>query len=148
MRVTIGQYEYKIDPKNRFVVPPRFREALIAEKGSDFILTLGTDGSIGLFLPSQWERYLQKLETQDIKNKADARHLRRIIYSSAVPSHLDEQGRILVPQNLKEHAGLRKDVVVVGVGDKAEIWDHARWNTYTRKKAGPSYERLTKNLDL
>lgn len=147
MSVTIGQYEHSLDPKNRLVVPRRFRDALTEEKGSDFILTLGQDGCIGLFLPSQWERYLDRLESTDIQDKAKARQLRRAVFSSAVPAHLDEQGRILIPQQLKTHARLKKDVLITGAGNKAEIWDRARWQAYS-KKAEPIFEELTQDLDL
>ncbi|MFA6028753.1 MAG: division/cell wall cluster transcriptional repressor MraZ [Elusimicrobiota bacterium] len=150
MTVTIGQYDYSLDPKNRVVVPPRYREALIAEKGSHFVLAIGQDECLWLFLPSQWEAFLDdaKTHTQDIKDKKKARAAKRFIFSSAVEAPVDEQGRVLVPQNLKDFAGLKKDVVVAGAGNKAEIWDRARWQEYSRKHAAPSFTELAKDLDL
>lgn len=150
MHVTIGQYEYTLDPKNRLVVPPRYREALAAEKGSHFILAIGIDRCLWLLLPSQWEAVLQdtKEASQSIKDKARARAFRRHLYGSAVETPLDEQGRILVPQGLKEYAGLRKDVSIIGAGNKAEVWDRSRWKSYSRSQAAPSFEKLARDLDL
>lgn len=150
MQVTIGQYEYTLDPKNRLVAPPRYRESLEAEKGRHFILSLGLDHCIWLFTPSQWERFLVSATdtTKSIKDKQKSRAAKRLIYSTAVEAELDEQGRILIPQNLKEHAGLGKDVMIAGAGDKAEIWDLARWKSYVKKEAAPSFAKLAKELDL
>ncbi len=149
MQVTIGRYDYSLDPKNRLVVPGRYREALLAEKGRHFIMAVGLDHCIWLFLPSQWEAFLEdsKTSTRDMKGEK-ARAVKRHIFSSAIEAELDEQGRILVPQHLKDHAGLKKDVVVSGAGNKAEIWDSKGWESYSRKQAGPSFERLAADLDL
>ncbi|MFA6092881.1 MAG: division/cell wall cluster transcriptional repressor MraZ [Elusimicrobiota bacterium] len=150
MTVTIGQYEYSLDPKNRLVVPPRYREALHAEKAPHFILAIGQDQCLWLFLPSQWEAFLEdaKSLSREVKDKAKARAARRHLFSSAVEAPLDDQGRVLVPQNLKDYAALAKDVVVVGAGNKAEIWSRGRWTEYSRKQAAPSFSELAKDLDL
>ena len=150
MPVTIGQYEYTLDPKNRVVAPPRYREFLNAEKSDHFILAMGLDRCIWLFLPSQWERFLENAteNTRTLREKQKARAIKRLLYSTAVEAPVDDQGRILVPQTLKDHAGLRKNVVIAGAGDKAELWDRERWNSYIRKEASPSYEKLAKELDL
>lgn len=149
MHVTIGRYDYSLDPKNRLVVPGRYREALLEEKGRHFIMAVGLDRCIWLFLPSQWEAFLEdsKTSTRDMKGEK-ARAVKRHIFSSAIEAELDEQGRLLVPQHLKEHAGLKKDVVVSGAGNKAEIWDSKSWEAYSRKQAGPSFESLAADLDL
>jgi len=150
MAVTIGHYEHKLDSKNRLAIPPKYREALIAEKGSHFTLALGIDDCITLFLPSQWENYLNSLnqEIRAYKNRSQARAIKRHIFQSAVEAPLDSQGRVLVPQNLKDHAKLTKDVVVTGVGDKAEIWDRKNWEKYHKTQAIPSFQKLAKDLDL
>jgi MraZ protein len=150
MPVTIGQYEYTLDPKNRLVVPPRYREALIAEKGSHFILATGFDRCIWLFLPSQWESILQDSKdiAKSIKDKQQVRAFMRHLYGNSVEATLDEQGRILVPQTHKAYAALKKEVMIVGVGNKAEIWDRSKWNAYIRKQGSPAFEKLAKDLDL
>lgn len=150
MPVTIGQYEYRIDPKNRLVVPPRYREALAAEKGSHFILAIGIDKCIWLFLPSQWEDFERDMRegSRSMKNKVNARALKRRIYSTAMEAPLDEQGRVLINHHLASHAGLRKHVTIAGAGNKAEIWDRSRWESYQKKQAAPSFEKLAKDLDI
>jgi MraZ protein len=150
MAVTIGQYEYTLDPKNRLVIPPRYCDALLAEKGSHFILSTGLDGCVWLFLPSQWERAQAGMKdtTREVKNKEEVRKSYRKLFGSAIEAALDDQGRVLVAQHLKEHAGLKKDVMIVGVGSKAEIWDRSRWNTSMKKQAAASFERLSKDLDI
>lgn len=149
MQVTIGRYDYSLDPKNRLVVPPRYREALLAEQGRHFFISVGLDNCIWLFLPSQWEAFMQdsKTGTRDMKAEK-ARAAKRHIFSSAVEAELDEQGRILIPQHLKEHAGLKKDVMIAGAGNKAEIWNARSWECYSRKQAAPSFKSMAKDLDL
>lgn len=116
MPALIGRYEYSLDPKNRMFVPPRYRELLHKEKGEHFILSLGIDGCLYLFLPSQWERLLS--QSQDIfqfKDKTKQRAVKRHLFSSAHEVPLDEQGRMLIPPQLKDHAGMKRDIVVSSV---------------------------------
>ncbi|MFH2202196.1 MAG: division/cell wall cluster transcriptional repressor MraZ [Elusimicrobiota bacterium] len=150
MPVTIGRHEHKLDAKNRLAIPSRYREALIAEKGTHFTLAVGIDECISLFLPSQWESYLNTLNEgiKSSKNKSTARALKRYIYRTAAEAPVDTQGRILIPPDLKSHAQLKKDVVISGAGDKAEIWDQKRWQEYDRKQAAPSFKKLARDLDI
>ncbi|MBI5243826.1 MAG: division/cell wall cluster transcriptional repressor MraZ [Elusimicrobia bacterium] len=146
----IGQYDYSLDPKNRVVVPPSYRNALIGEKGAHFVLAIGQENCLRLFLPSQWDKLVSeaRTQTQDIKDKEKARAARRYLFGTAVPAGLDEQGRILVPQNLKEYAGLKKGVVVIGAGSCMEIWSVERWNKYHKEVAAPTFTKLSKSLDI
>jgi MraZ protein len=150
MPVTIGRYEYTLDAKNRLVVPARYREMLAAEKGAHFILSLGVDGCLWLFLPSQWEMFLDDMKehSKGIKDKTQARALKRQLYSRAVEAPLDDQGRILIPLELKSEAGVKKDVMITGAGNKAEIWDRKAWAKYADRQAKPSFEKLAKDIDL
>src|SRR5438045_2003627 len=118
MPVTIGRNEYTLDHKNRIVVPPRYREALTAEKRTHFILVMGLDRCIWLFLPSQWESILKDSQevAEDIRQKQKIRAFKRHLYSTAEEAALDEQGRILIPQLHKGYAGLKKDVIFAGAG--------------------------------
>lgn len=148
MPALIGTYEYTLDPKNRVFVPPRYREALAAEKGQHFILSMGFDRCLYLFLPSQWERLITDSKDElQLSHKGKQRALRRFIFSNAMEAALDDQGRILIPQGLKEHAALRKDVVILGSGTKAEIWDkkaHEAQHASARKL----FRQLSDKLDL
>lgn len=150
MPPTIGQHEHKLDSKNRLAIPPRYREALIAEKGTHFTLAVGIGECIALFLPSQWESYLSsvKEEMKTYKDRAKARAAKRYIFSTAAEAPLDNQGRVLIPHNLVAHAKLSKQVMISGTGDKAEIWDLGRWNKYTRSVAAPTFLKIAKDLDL
>ena len=148
MPALIGTYDYTLDPKNRVFVPPRYRQALEGEKGAHFILSMGFDRCIYLFLPSQWERLITDSKDElELPHKGKQRALRRFIFSNAMEAPLDEQGRILIPQPLKEHAGLKKDVVILGSGTKAEIWDkkaHEQQHASARKL----FHQLSHKLDL
>ncbi|HAH07255.1 MAG TPA: cell division/cell wall cluster transcriptional repressor MraZ [Elusimicrobia bacterium] len=150
MTAIIGQYEYTLDPKNRVVVPPSYRNALIGEKGAHFILAIGQDGCLRLFLPSQWDRLVSEARTltQEVQDKEKARAARRYLFASAVEAPLDEQGRILVPSNLKEIAALKKDVVIVGAGTWMELWAQERWTKYHKSAAAPAFTDLSKDLDI
>jgi len=150
MQVLIGQFDYTLDAKNRLVVPPKFRDALTRENGTHFILAKGLDGCIWLLLPSQWADMLENIKetTKGIADRRQARAVVREFYSSAEEATPDEQGRVLVSHLLKEHGKLKKNVVIVGAGNKAEIWDEAKWNAYSKKEAAPALEKFAKDLDL
>jgi MraZ protein len=148
--VTIGQYDYTLDSKNRLVVPPSYRKSLDRESGTHFVLAKGFDGCIWLFLPSQWETIVEDLKEASaaIKDKSKARAVRRALFGSAEEVTPDDQGRVLISHLLKDHAKLKKNVVIVGAGNKAEIWDEAKWNAYSKKEAVPALEKHAKDLDL
>lgn len=149
MTLLIGRYEYSLDPKNRLGVPPRFRELLLQEKGDRFYLTSGLEGCLYLFLPSQWSRLLDNdLQAFSLPDKEQERAFKRKFFSEATDVALDGAGRILIPQYLKAHAALRDTVLVQGAGKRAEIWDLARWRSYSRSKVEPTYRRVAKSLEI
>jgi MraZ protein len=149
MTLLIGRYEYSLDSKNRLAVPPKFREALQAEKGDRLYLTSGLEGCLYLFLPSQWSRLLDNdLQAFALPNKEQERAFKRKFFSEATDVELDSAGRILVPAYLKEHAGLRSDVLVQGAGKRAEVWDSKRWAAYTKAKVDPAYKVVSKSLEI
>ena len=121
----MSEYNHTIDPKGRLIVPTKFREQL----GEAFVITKGNDGCLAIYTNEAWETFLGKIQTLPANN-----HIRtyvRNIVGSSVEVVTDKQGRILVPGNLREHAGLDKDVVLVGVIDKIEVWDKERWGAQT-----------------
>ncbi len=149
MALLIGRYEYSLDRKNRLSVPPKFREALSQEKGRSLFLTNGLDGCLYLFLPSQWEKLLSDdLKIFSLPDKEQERAFKRKFFSEAVEVELDAAGRILVPQYLKESAGLKGDVLVHGAGMRAEIWDSRKWNSYSKSKAEPTFKKVSKSISL
>ena len=148
--VLTGKYDYTLDTKNRLVVPPSYRKLLDQEKGSHFMLATGFDGDLWLFLPSQWEQYQEHMNqaANNAKDKAQARAALVGFYSSAFEAELDDQGRVLVPESHKEHAALRKDVVIAGAGAKATVWSADRYEQHTKKRAKPALEMLAKELGI
>ncbi len=149
MALLIGRYEYSLDPKNRLGIPPKFREALAAEKGRGLFLTSGLEGCLYLFLPSQWAALLHNdLQAFSLPDKEQERAFKRKFFSEAVEVEMDSAGRILVPQYLKAHAGLKNAVLVQGAGKRAEIWDAGRWAAYHRAKIEPAYRKVSKTLEI
>ncbi len=149
MSLLIGRYNYALDPKNRLPVPPKYREALAQEKGRTFYLTSGMEGCLYLFLPAQWEKLLAgDLKMFSLPNKEQERAFKRKFFSEAVEVEPDAQGRILIPQYLKEHARLRDTVLVQGAGNRAEIWDEKRWAAYEKSTIAPTYKKISKSLEI
>ena len=121
----MGEYNHTIDPKGRLIVPTKFREQL----GEAFVIAKGNDGCLAIYTNDAWEAFMKKI--QSLPANKDIRTYVRAIAGSAVPVETDKQGRILIPGNLREYAGLDKDVVLAGVIDKIEVWDKDRWNEQT-----------------
>lgn len=125
----MGEYNHNIDAKGRLIVPAKFREAL----GDEFVVTKGLDGCLFVYSNSEWNAFEEKLRTLPLTNK-NARQFTRFFLAGAAACEVDKQGRILLPQVLREFAKLEKDVVLVGVASRIEIWSKEVWeesvNTY------------------
>ena len=118
-----GEFNHNIDAKGRLIIPSKFREIL----GENYVITKGLDGCLFLYSVAEWEKFEDKLRTLPLVNK-DARVFKRFFLGSAVDGSIDKQGRILVSSALRDFARLEKEVVLIGVLDKVEIWDRAEWN--------------------
>ncbi len=118
-----GEYNHTIDDKGRVIIPSRFRYEL----GENFVLTRGLDGCVCVYPKSAWDVLESKLGSLPLTNK-NARLVTRFLVGGAQSCELDKQGRINVPASLREHAGLTKDVVIVGTLERIEIWDKSRWD--------------------
>ena len=105
----MGEYNHTIDAKGRLIIPSRFRELL----GEEFVLTRGLDGCLYIYPMDEWAAFEEKLRALPLTNK-DARTFSRFFVAGATTCQLDKQGRILVPQTLRQFAGLEKDVVLTG----------------------------------
>lgn len=125
----MGEYNHTIDAKGRLIVPAKFREIL----GDNFIVTKGLDGCLFVYPNDEWTRFEEKLKSLPLTNK-NARQFTRFFLAGAAACEVDKQGRILLPQVLRGFASLDKDVVLVGVASRIEIWSRERWdesmNTY------------------
>ena len=144
-----GEYSYVMDAKSRVFIPSRFREQLHKEDKNYFMLSIGLDHCLYIFLPSKWEELIaNNMEIFKSENKEEERAFKRFFFGNAADAQLDEQGRILVPQNQKAYASLKKDVLIRGAGNKAEIWDAQAWTKYKKDVMGPSVEKFSKFFDL
>jgi len=121
----MGEYSHTIDAKGRLIVPTKFREQL----GEAFVVAKGNDGCLAIYTNEAWETFMKKI--QALPANKDIRTYVRAVAGSAVFVETDKQGRILIPGNLREYAGLDKDVVLAGVIDKIEVWDKDRWTAQT-----------------
>ncbi len=137
----MSQYNHTIDAKGRVIIPAKFREKL----GDSFVITKGLDGCLYGYAEAEWKNFEEKLATLPITNR-DSRQFTRFFLAGAAECELDKQGRILIPSVLREFAGLEKDVVLVGVASKIEIWSKERWD-----EANGAYEDnmddIAKNLE-
>ena len=127
MHMFMGEYNHTIDAKGRLIIPAKFREVL----GDEFVVTKGMDGCLFVFDNSEWQVFAEKLRSLPMIDK-EVRQFTRFFLAGAASVEVDKQGRILLPTVLREYAGLTKDVVLVGVLSRVEIWDKDRWaeNTY------------------
>lgn len=119
----IGEYNHSIDKKGRVIIPARFRDRL----GDEFVITKGLDGCLSIYENSAWEAFEEKLTSLPLAN-ANARKTSRQILAGAAFCELDAQGRTIIPAKLREYAGLDKEITLVGVGNRIEIWDRESWD--------------------
>lgn len=140
----IGQYEHGLDDKNRLFIPSKFRAK---STGADYILTQGLEHCLFLFPIQYWHDLAQKLDALSLSNKREERAFKRVLLSAACEAEVDSQGRILIPQHLKEYAGMTRDVMVLGVLRHVELWSKDKWKRY-RESANSSFERLAPRLAL
>ncbi len=121
----IGEYQHTLDPKKRLSLPAKFR----SEVGPKVVVTRGLDQCLFLFSQSSWAQIAAKLESLPM-GQTDTRGIARFILAGAVEIEVDSAGRILIPDFLKEFAGLGVEVVLTGVADRVEIWNKKTWSTY------------------
>jgi MraZ protein len=136
----IGEYKYSIDEKKRLAIPVKFRQAL----GKKAIITRGLDQCLFLYPEKEWNVQAEKIAKMPMGGK-DARGFARSLLSGAMEVGLDEMGRILIPDYLKQYAFLKKKTVIVGVYNRVEIWDETKWLQYNKKTEsviGDMAERL------
>ena len=119
----MGEYNHTIDTKGRLIIPTKFRDQL----GDEFIVTKGLDGCLFAFPKNEWQIFEEKLRTLPLNQKS-TRKFTRFFVAGACMCELDKQGRILLPQTLREFAGLEKDVVLAGNLNRVEIWSKANWD--------------------
>lgn len=138
----IGEYEHNVDAKGRIIMPSKLREDI----GDKFIITKGLDGCLFAYSQTEWENFEEKLKALPLAQK-NARNFVRFFLSGAVECEIDKQGRFLITANLREHATLEKEVVIIGVGTRLEIWNREIWKQYSSDE-NISADEIAENMTM
>ncbi len=136
----IGEYQHGLDDKGRLAVPVKFR----ADLKTGAVVTKGLDKCLFIYTKEAWGELAEKLSKLPI-SKANTRAFARLMLAGAMDVEIDGQGRMLVPDYLREYAGIKKQVVVAGLYNRLELWDTAKWNAYkktTEKDSGDIAEAM------
>lgn len=136
----IGEYSHNLDAKGRLILPAKFRASL----GERCITTRGLDHCLFVFPLEEWKVLEQKLRGLPLTKK-EARAFSRFFFSGATECEIDGQGRILIPQSLREYALITREVAVIGVSTRIEIWAGERWDEYC-SGAEETYEELAEKM--
>ncbi len=138
----IGEYEHNVDAKGRVIMPAKLREDI----GDKFIITKGLDGCLFAYSQTEWANFEEKLKALPLAQK-NARNFVRFFLSGAVECDIDKQGRFLIPANLREHAELDKEIVIIGVGTRLEIWNRDKWQNYSSDE-NISADEIAENMTM
>ena len=136
----LGEYRHSLDAKGRLTIPSRLREGL----GDLFVATKGLDNCLFLYHLEEWKSIENKLRSLPF-TRSDVRAFMRLFFAGACECEMDRQGRVILPANLREYARIDKDVVIIGVGSRVEVWATEIWAEYS-EKAGEAYEELAEKL--
>lgn len=139
----LGEYKHNLDVKGRMAMPAKFR----ANLNTGAIITRGLDRSLFVFGLKEWEILAQKLIGLPL-SQASSRAFVRLMLAGASDVNLDVQGRILIPDYLREYAGLNKQVIVAGLYNRIEIWDAEKWREYKVKTESATEEIAEKLGEL
>ncbi|MFH1768532.1 MAG: division/cell wall cluster transcriptional repressor MraZ [Candidatus Omnitrophota bacterium] len=124
-----GEYLHSLDAKDRFILPAKFREKIKQLPNKTFFITRGLDGCLFIFTHDVWKVLEGKLKEFSF-TKQQARSFNRIYFSGAAEVEFDAQGRMTLPGYLKEFAAIKKEIVIIGVSDRIEIWDKDKWRSF------------------
>lgn len=136
-----GTYQHNLDAKGRVFIPARMREEL----GEHFFVTRWFDDCLVVFSEEKWREFYEKLNSQEITRSRD---FQRFFFANACEAEADAQGRIILPQNLRESAGLTREVTIIGVMNRAEIWDKAKWENYNGSTGSDEIEQKMRELGI
>ena len=138
----IGEYEHSLDAKGRLIMPAKLREDI----GEKFIITKGLDGCLFGFSQAEWNNFEEKLKTLPLTNK-NARDFVRFFLSGATECEIDKQGRFLIAGNLSEYAQMEKEIAIIGVGTRIEIWNKEKWKEYNSDE-NISADAIAENMTM
>ncbi len=139
----LGNFEHTIDSKGRLTIPAKFRDEL----ASGVVITRGLDGCLWAYNRAEWEKLAEKMAQMPTTNRA-ARNFSRFMFSGASDSIPDRQGRVLIPQNLRDYAGIENDTVVIGAMNRVEIWNPEKWNQVLAEVEGDPDAFVSQLQDL
>lgn len=137
----IGEYTHSVDDKNRIALPSKFRKEL----GKTVIITRGFDSCLFVYPLAEWKKLSHEIGDKALSNE-DKRGLSRFLFAGAQETEVDSNGRVLIPEFLRQFAGITEKVVCTGVYDRVELWDEEVWQKY-REKMEKQGEVLAKQLD-
>ena len=141
----LGEYEATLDSKGRFLLPVGFKKQLKEGEGSLFVINRGFEKCLSLYPLKSWEpifKEISKLNDFDPKVRA----FRRYFLNGATGLELDGAGRLLLPPNLKDYAGLEKDIVLVSAVEKIEIWDKTKYQQFFETFSPESFSNIANEV--
>jgi len=139
-----GEYDHSLDKKSRIIIPSKFRAAMKENYVEKIYLTRGLDECIFMFPEEEWKNQEAKFRAIPFTKK-DGRKFNRLYFSGATEAAPDKQGRILIPTYLKDYAKIKKDLVIVGVSLRIEIWAKDKWEEYY-KSSKESFEEIAEKI--
>jgi len=139
-----GEYDHTLDPKGRLIIPSKFRDVFREYRIETFVITRGLDRCLFVFTSDIWREQEMKFKQMPF-TRGEARQFNRLYFSGAVEASCDKQGRILVPSYLKDYAGIKGHVMIVGVSDRFEIWAYDQWKSYFNDSLN-SFESIAEKL--
>lgn len=139
-----GEYEHTLDKKGRLIIPSKFREVLAEQDVEKLFITRGLDSCLFIFTEEEWKVQDQKFKSISF-TKSEGRRFNRLYFSGATDVIWDKQGRILIPQYLKEFADIKKDIVLIGVSNRIEVWSKEKWKAFYQSSR-ESYEQIAEGV--
>ncbi|MBN1872115.1 MAG: division/cell wall cluster transcriptional repressor MraZ [Candidatus Omnitrophica bacterium] len=139
-----GEHEHSLDKKGRLVLPSKFREVAKAHFIEKFYVTRGLDNCLFVFSEDEWKAQESKFKSLPF-TKSQSRKFNRLFFAGAQEVTIDKQGRMLIPKYLKDFAGIKRDVMVIGVSNRIEIWDVDKWSEFYGNEKN-SFEKIAEDL--
>ena len=139
-----GEYEHSLDKKGRLILPSKFREAAKANFIEKFYVTRGLDSCLFIFSEDEWKAQEAKFKSLPF-TKSQSRKFNRLFFAGAQEVVVDKQGRMLIPKYLKDFAGIKRDVMIIGVSNRIEIWDVDKWKEFYNNERN-SFEKIAEDL--